>query len=422
MQLAAGYRYIRRYWLWFAVYAAAAAVCLWLTRANTVPAAYMGTAADPAVFMTPQELEISEVYSAQRNWLFFISYPWEWGIYIIMLFSGWSGRMEKRLKASRLPGFLKLPLYVALVNAIVFAAWLPVRFIGYRLSYNNGISTQGVLSWLRDKAVSFGVETVPLIIAIAVAFWFIRKGGRWWFKLWLLSVPLILFMMVIQPVFVDPLFNRYSRLSDPVLEQQILLLADRADVPADRVYEADMSTKSNAYNAYVNGIGPTLRIVLWDTLLRLEQKEALLIVAHEMGHYVLHHLEWSALGAVASALFMLALGSWLLRRIVRRWGSAWDVGSGAQLSAVPVILLLVSVLGFASLPFSNFVSRQAERAADRYAMELIGSSEGGVAMNQKLAKATYDVVYPPLVVRLFRSTHPSDMERIHEAEVYGRGE
>lgn len=413
-------RPIRRYWIWFAVYAVVMGIYLWLTRLNTVPAAYRGTAADPAVFMTPGEIRTSEVYSAERNWLFFVLSPWEWGIYVILLFGGGARWLQARLEGGGWTRFLRFPLYVILLQAITFAACLPLRFIGYRLSLANGISTQTLPGWLQDKLVEFAVGAIPVALGMAAALWFIRRGGRWWLKLWLLSIPLIAFMMVIQPIFIDPLYNHYSRLSDPELEAKILQLADKAGVPADRVYEVDMSTKSNAYNAYVNGVGPTLRIVLWDTLHRLDESEILFIVGHEMGHYVLHHLEWSAVGAVGSSLVLLILGSLLLKAMLRRWGGAWGVRSLSDTAAVPVILLLLSVLSFASLPFSNLVSRQAERAADHYGMELAGSSEGIVSMNQKLAQSTFDDVYPPLLVRWFRSTHPSDMERIHDAEVFER--
>lgn len=408
--------YIRRYWFWFAVYALVMGLYLWFARSNSVPEALQGTAADPASFMTTDEIKKSEVYSAQRSWLFFMLSPLEWGVYIVLLWSGWARGLEHWLKRLRLGRLLRFVLYVGIVHAAAFFSCLPLRFISYLLSRSHHISTQGLPDWLKDKLVEFGVGLVPLLAGTALALWFLRRGGKWWLKLWGVSVPLILFMMVIQPVFIDPLYNSYTRLSDPVLEEHILQLADQAGVPADRVYEADMSTKSNAYNAYVNGIGPTLRIVLWDTLYRLEENEILFIVAHEMGHYVLHHLEWSAVGAVASSLALLAAGSWMLSFSLRRWGTAWKIAGPSELAAIPVILLLVSVLGFASLPVSNLVSRQAERAADQYAMELIGRPEGAVSMHQKLSKTTLDDVYPPLLTRLFRSTHPSAMERIHDAE------
>lgn len=414
-------RPIRLYLLWFLLYASFMALYLWLTMENTVPGPYRGSPADPATFMDARELRISETYSAQRNWLFFIAYPWEWGIYVILLFGGWARRWEERLEKRVRYFALRVALYAAAVNAVSFLTFLPVRYIGYRLSKENGISTQAWDSWLRDKAVSFGMDTLILAAVTAAALWLIRRGGRWWLKLWLLSVPFILFMMYIQPVVIDPLYNQFNRLSDPVLERNILELADRAGVPADRVYEADMSRKTNALNAYVNGIGGSLRIVLWDTLFRMEKPEILLIVAHEIGHYVMHHLEWSAAGAVASSFFLLWAGNGLLRKMIDRWGGRWGVRSPGQPAALPAMLLLVSVISFLTLPVSNSISRQAERSADRYALELIGSSAGAVSMNQKLAKATYDDVDPPLLVKLFRSTHPSAMERILDADAFNPG-
>jgi Zn-dependent protease with chaperone function len=411
---------IRRYWIGFAVYAAAMGVYLYLTRGNGVPEAYRGTPADPATFMNGEELRISESYPAWRNWLFFLLSPLEWGLYGVILFSGWGKRLYNRLEGLRGPSLLRFTLYALVVQAVAYFGCLPLRFVGYRMSRYYDISTQGMGGWLRDKLVEFAVGAIPLALGLALAMWLIRRGGRWWLKLWLISVPFIAFMMVVQPVFIDPLYNQYTRLSDPVLEAHILAMADEADVPAERVYEANMSAKTNAYNAYVNGIGPTLRIVVWDTLYRLDENEILPIVAHEIGHYVLHHLEWSTLGLIGSSLVMLYLGQWLYRYAYRRWGKSWGLRSLGDPAAAAALLLLVSVLGFASLPFSNLVSRQAERAADAYALKLAHTPEGVVSMNQKLVTSTYDDVYSPLLVRLFRDTHPSAMERIRDADQFAR--
>jgi Zn-dependent protease with chaperone function len=196
-------------------------------------------------------------------------------------------------------------------------------------------------------------------------------------------------------------------------------LASGAGIPAERVYEVDMSAKTNALNAYVDGIGSSLRIVIWDTTLKqLNEEEILQIVAHEIGHYVMRHLEWSALGAVGASLVMLWLGSYLLRSAIRRWGGRWGIREPGQAAVLPLVLLLMSVLTFVSLPFSNAVSRQAESAADRYAMELIGHAGGAVSMQQKLSKATLDEVDPPLIVKWFRSSHPSALERIADAQAF----
>ena len=410
-----------KYSLLFIVYAIAVALYAWYTMPNQVPEAYRGTPADPATFFTSNQLRNSEWLNAARNWIFFMSGPWEWLIYFMMLASGLARRWRDKLEQRGLPVYIRFPFYVLMIQATAYLLYFPLRVISYNLSKAYGISTQPVAGWLRDKLIAFGIGYATMLAVSAVAFWIVSRGGRWWLKLWLLSVPFTLFMMYVQPVVIDPLYSKFSRLSDPQLEARILELAAKADIPAHRVYEVDMSEKTNALNAYVNGIGSSLRIVLWDTTLqRLDEPEILLIMAHEMGHYVMHHLEWSAVGAVGSSFVLLAVGGWIYRVTIRNMGTRWGIRSLSDMNALPLALLIISMISFAALPVSNYVSRQAESAADRYAVELIGSAEGSVSMNQKMAVAALSDIHPPLLVKWFRDTHPSDMERILYAENYER--
>ncbi|CAG7637499.1 Protease HtpX [Paenibacillus solanacearum] len=415
-------KFVRLFFIVFAVYAALIALYVCLFPSGGVPSMYRGTAADPATYLSAEQLQHSRTLTAARNWIFFVSYPWEWAVYLVLLLTGLAGRWQERLERNIRPAALRFPLYVLLINLAVFIAFLPLRIASYSLSRSYGLSTQTIGSWLRDKAVSFGVNYLIMMLVAAIAFWFIRRGGRWWVKLWLLSVPFTLFMTYIQPVVIDPLYNEFTRLSDPKLERHILDLAAKADIPADRVYEVDMSQKTNELNAYVNGIGSSLRIVLWDTTLRqLTEPEILLIMAHEMGHYVMHHLEWSTAGAVASSFFLMWIGSWIYGVVQRRWGRSMGIAHTGSMAGFPLVLLILSVLTFVSLPAANAVSRQAEHAADMYAFELIGNSDSAVTMYQKLAVSSLSDANPSLLVKVFRSTHPSIMERIIDAQSYRSG-
>jgi STE24 endopeptidase len=414
-----GRRILRYYGLGLLLYGSVIGLYVYCTRGNAVPPDLRGTAADPRTFLSPQRLADSETYSAWRNWLFFIGYPWEWGVYIVLLFSGAASRYYRWLKGKVPLAAARFPLYAASIAGAAFAAGLPWRVAAYALSRSYGITTQPFGGWLRDKLVGFGVDAAVLAAATAATVWLLRRGGRWQLKLWLLSVPFTVFLMIVQPVVVDPLFDKFTRLEDPALERDILQLAARAGVPADRVYEVHMAGKTNAMNAYVNGVGPTLRIVLWDTTLRkLERDEVLQVMAHEIGHYVMHHLEWSAAGTVCSTLVLLWIGGRLLVWAHGRWGRVWGIERIGDAAIVPALLLIASVLTFAALPLSNGVSRRAEHAADDFALRLIGSGQAAVTMNQKMAAATLDIVDPPLLIHLFRDNHPSDMERIRDAETY----
>jgi STE24 endopeptidase len=407
--------------LLFVCYGIAVAAYVWYTSPHNVPENLIGSAADPATFFTAGQLRDSENLNAMRNWIFFMSGPWEWLIYIILLLTGLARSWSNSLERFNLPIYVRFPVYVLQVSAVSFVLYLPLRVMSYNLSKAYGITTQSALGWLRDKLIAFGISYLTLLAVSAVAFWLISRGGRWWLKLWLISIPFTLFMMVVQPVVIDPIYNKFETLSDPLLEQQILELAAKAHIPAERVYEVNMSEKTNAMNAYVNGLGVSLRIVLWDTTLqRLDKQEVMLIMAHEMAHYVKHHLEWSAFGAIVSTFIMLAIGSVCYRVIVRRWGAGWGIRSLSDMTALPLILLLVSILTFVSLPITNAVSRQAESAADNYAMELIGSAEGSVTMHQKMAVAVLSDVNPPLLVKWFRDSHPTDRERIINAEKFAQ--
>lgn len=407
----------------FAVYALLMALYVWVTSPNEVPLADQRTVADPATFYTSAQLAESERLNAGRYWLFFISAPWEWLIYFMMLAGGWANAWRERLERYKLPIYIRFPLFVLVMNAVAFLLYLPVRIAGYGLSRSSGISTQSAVDWLRDKLVAFGIGYVVLVAVSATVLWILSRGGRWWFKLWLLSVPFTLFMMYIQPVVIDPLYNRYEQLADHALEERIVTLAQGAGIDADRVYVSNMSAKTTSLNAYVNGLGSSLRIVIWDTTLEaMDEREVLLIMAHEIGHYVMHHLEWSAVGAIGSSLAVLWLGGFVYERLVRARGHRWGIRKKSDWTALPLLILLLSIASFISLPVSNAVSRSAESAADQYAYKLIGNAEGAVTMYQKLAAFSLSDVNPPLLVHWFWNTHPSDLARIRAAVQFAGSE
>jgi Zn-dependent protease with chaperone function len=220
-------------------------------------------------------------------------------------------------------------------------------------------------------------------------------------------------MMFIQPVVIDPLYNDFYPLKDKALEAKILALADKAHIPADHVYEVNMSEKTNALNAYVTGVGSNSRIVLWDTTLnRLSDREILFVMAHEMGHYVEKHLYFGIAGYILIMLAGLWLVAKIMARIINKNGKNWGVDEVANLSSLPLFLLISSVLLFASSPLTNWASRYEEMRADKYAIRTTHDQEAGIKTFQILTKAGLSEVNPPLLVKLFRYDHPTMLERI----------
>lgn len=391
----------------------------------TVPPEYQGGPADPATYMTEEQREQALAYSRTKDVVFFLGTPYEWAVYLIILEFGFSYRMQafaerwggnplRRRYAYAAPTLKETAIYVFLFLLVVELLQFPLRYYVFQLQHEYGISTQSLPSWLGDVGKDW---IVTLIMTIPVV-WLLYKmmawrPRRWWVWFWVLTIPLMVFLYYIQPLVIDPLFNKFQPLQDEALKRDILALAERADIPAEQVYEVDMSTKTNAMNAYVTGIGGGTRIVLWDTTLnKMERDEVLFVMAHEMGHYVYRHVQWMMLGSIAVMLGMAYVVYRMLGRIVERWGGYWGIERQGSLASLPLILLLVSILSFALSPVENAVSRQAEHAADRYGMEMMGDADAATGAFQKLAVSGLVEPDPPLLVKVFRYTHPTLLERI----------
>jgi len=386
----------------------------------SIPNELKGTAADPATFLNNRELMLSEEYSRIRNLLFFINIPLEWLLYILVIGLGISAKFKDWSKISSKISILQTAIYLFWLTILVEALGFPLRWVSYTVSKNYNITTQSFSGWMKDVLIGFWVDFGLMLIIVAVLFWLIRKSTkRWWFYAWLCSVPFSLFLMFLQPVVIDPLYNDFYPLQNKELEAKILSLADQAAIPAEHVYEVNMSEKTNALNAYVTGIGSNSRIVLWDTTLnRLSDNEILFIMAHEMGHYVMKHIYVGIAGYLILTLVGLFLVSKIANYLIERWGKALRIDDIRDITVIPLLLLLISVLSFAASPVENAVSRHQEKAADTYAIEMTGDKEAAIRTFQELTKAGLSQVSPPTLVKVFRYGHPTMLERITYLDQY----
>ncbi|WP_246589100.1 M48 family metallopeptidase [Desertibacillus haloalkaliphilus] len=401
--------------LLFLVYSLA--ISWYLFRVDTsIPETLVGTAADPQTFMTAEQLTLSQEFATFRNLIYFINIPLEWLIYLVVLILGLSQRFRTWSGDVTRYSIVHTAIYVTLLSLITWALTFPLKWYNYQLAKEYQVSTQLFSDWFREELISFWVGVILLTIMVVVIYQLMKVSKkRWWFYTWLLSIPFTLVMMYMQPVVIDPLYNDFYPIQDQQLEQQILQLAADADIAADRVYEVNMSEKTNALNAYVTGIGDHLRIVLWDTTLEVMSEEAVLFVmAHEIGHFVLNHLPLLVVGSIVLSFFGLYLGYRLLNWSVKRFGERLGITTPSDIATVPILLLIFSLLSFAVSPFSNLVSREYEYQADSYAIEMTGDPEAAIDAFQQLTIAGLSDVSPPTLVKWFRYTHPPMIERISQ--------
>jgi STE24 endopeptidase len=297
---------------------------------------------------------------------------------------------------------------------VVLAVWcarLPLGAAWHWWDRRYGLSRQSYPAWLGDSAISLGVRAalVSLAVAGAVAL-AARVGPRWWIPGGPVLVAVGILFVLAQPLVVQPLFNRLEPLSDQELAAKIETLGGRMGVDVGTVDVADASRRTTAGNAYVAGIGPTRRVVLYDTILdgRFSDPELLAVSAHELAHVARRHL-WKGLAWFA----LLAVpGLYAVARVTARRGGLGDP------ALVPLGLLVALVFFLGTLPLQNAVSRRYEAEADWVALEATGDADAAIALDRHLVLTSLGDPDAPAWAKLVLGTHPSTLERIAMAEAF----
>jgi len=169
----------------------------------------------------------------------------------------------------------------------------------------------------------------------------------------------------------------------------------------------------------VNGIGPTARIVMWDTLLaKMNREEVLAVMGHEMGHYVLKDI-WKGLAfSVAVSFFVFLVGQNIAERGLTRWGARWRIGDAADPAAVPWLLLVFGAIGFLLTPVGAAYSRGVEHQSDKFSLELTHLNEPMATAFRKMAEDSKRDPSPHLLIEYWRYSHPPIAKRIPFALSY----
>ncbi len=292
---------------------------------------------------------------------------------------------------------------------------LPLRAVSRRRAMAVGLDTQSWGAWAGDVAKASAIQMVFLAGGGAAVVAVTRRFPRaWWAPLGVGSVAFGAGLAALAPVVLDPIFNDFEPLPDGETRADVVALARDAGVNVGEVYSVDASRRTTAANAYVTGLGPTKRVVLFDTLLdRYSRDEVRLVVAHELGHVrhrdVQRGVLYAAIVAPAAALAVQQL-SWALSR---------ERGTPAALPAVALAAMLVS--GPIGL-LGNRLSRAIERRADQFALDLAGAPDAFVSFERSIALQNVADVDPPRWVSRVLATHPPTAERIGAAVAFAQTE
>jgi Zn-dependent protease with chaperone function len=381
------------------------------------------TALDPAAATQawldslPQDKrEKSDAYVEGGYWLILWNYLVAVAISILLLSSRISARLRdfsERLTRYKAP---QVACYSVLYLLLIFVLSFPLNvYEHFFREHQYGLATQRFPAWFREQLIGLGITliggTIVLIVLYAV---FRRAPKTWW--IWGTGVAVVFsFVLVfIAPVFIEPLFNTYKPLTKPEISEPILAMARANEIPVKQVFEVDASRQTTRVSANVSGFLGTTRIALNDNLLKqCTLPEIRLVMAHEMGHYVLNH---GAKLLTYLGIFILvgfALTRILFDAAVRHWGNKWGVRGIADPAGLPLLALIFCTLLFLATPLLNTVVRVTEREADAFGINTAREPDGMARVALKLG--VYRKLNPTPLEEFIFYDHPSGRARIRMA-------
>jgi STE24 endopeptidase len=363
--------------------------------------------------MPPPERARSNSYFEGGYWLLL----WDFlstvlAMWLLLKFR-WSMRM--RDLAERITRFspLQTALYWVQFIIVTYLVTFPLTaYEGYFREHKYGLLNQTFGPWMREQAIALVVNVLLGGILIMLLFGLVRRLGKnWWVWGAVVSILFLAFVSLIAPVYISPLFNKYTKLQDSRIKDPILSMARANGIPATDIYEFDASRQSNRVSANVSGFAGTLRISLNDNLLnRCTLPEIETTMGHEMGHYVLNHAYKSLVIYGVVVIIGFAFLNWFINFGLSRLGENWGLRGMTDVAALPLAAIGLSVYFFLMTPVNNTITRTMEFEADMYGLNAARQPDGEA--NVDLLLGEYRKLDPTPAEEFIFFDHPSGRTRI----------
>lgn len=355
----------------------------------------------------------SDAYFEGGYWLLLVNLIVALVISWLLLQTGFTRGLRERTERWLRRPFAQTWLFLVIFALVSAVLNFPLDYYeGYWREHFYQMSNQTFGAWLRDRTVGLALSLVITPLLLTALYAGIRRyRQRWWIAASVVT-PFVLFLFImLAPVFISPLFNRYTPLEDPALRDPILAMARANGVPAEHVYQFDASRQTKRVSANVSGAFGTIRISLNDNLLnRCPPEGVMAVMGHELGHYVLNHIfrHIVYLSLVFAAGFWFA--NWFFHAVLARWGGGWGVRDIADPAGLPLLGAGLAVFMFLSTPVRNTITRVGEIEADYYGLN--SARQPDAMADVFLLLSEYRKLKPGKWEEIIFFTHPSGYNRI----------
>jgi STE24 endopeptidase len=366
--------------------------------------------------MPPAERARSNSYFEGGYWLQLWDFLSTVLVMWLLLKFGWSRRMRDLAERITRISALQAALYWVQFIIVTYLVTFPLSvYEGYFREHKYGLLNQSLGPWMRDQAIGLIVGVILGGILVMFLFGIVRRLGKnWWVWGSVVSILFLMFVSLIAPVYILPLFNKYTKLQDARIKDPILSLARANGIPATDVYEFDASRQSNRVSANVSGFGKTQRISLNDNLLnRCTLPEIETTMGHEMGHYVLNHATKGVVMYGVVVVLGFAFLNWFINSALARWGQNLGIRGMTDIAVLPLATICLSIYFLLMTPVSNTITRTMEFEADMYGLNAARQPDGEA--NVDLLLGEYRKMDPTPLEEIIFFDHPSGRTRITAA-------
>jgi STE24 endopeptidase len=359
----------------------------------------------------PAALQKAHDYTVGKEWMLL------WGLLVaavvtwLIVRSGVLDKLEARIGERRrnLNAFV-LSLVFLVISTLLTLPW--TLYAAYFREKSYGRTSQPIGDFLGQLGLATAISTVITALFLMAVYWLIRRTGkRWWIWSGALTAAVLAVFILLSPVLIEPLFNKYEPVPPGKVRDAVVTMAGRAGIPPEKIYMFNGSRQSNNFTANAGGVGSTARVAISDVAYKnatLDEVRA--VTGHEIGHYVLKHTWYGILFYSLAAILLFWLAEKLFPRFARAFGSNASIGDPR---GVPVLIFMVSLFGLLTLPLFNSFSRMVETQADAYSLRTENRPDG---LSSALVKtAEYRYPRPTALEEVIFYDHPSVERRVRTA-------
>ena len=333
---------------------------------------------------------------------------------LIVLRLGWAAGLSRWARAKAGPTLAALLFAVPYILLITLITAPYTIYSEFFREHAYGLSNQSFAEWGGEQLIVIAVNTLLAGLLWMGVHAVIRRYPRgWWVGGTMLTVLVMMATITLAPLYIDPLFNKYTPLPDGPVKAEVLKMARANGVPADNVYLVDASRQSDRISANVAGLFGTTRIALNDNLMKQDINEIRSVMAHELGHYVLNHI-WKLLLAFA-VLAALSFGiiGYIGPLLLERHGPRWGIGGMADPGSLPVLVMIFAGMSVLSTPLGNSLVRINEQEADMFGLNAARAPDSFARIAMKLSQ--YRKIEPGALEEVIFFDHPSGHTRVFTA-------